>query len=76
MSYDAIKVGDFVTVEFPDTPYSNRGIYGQVRHIAQASGECWVIESCRDVHYVQTFVQIRKEKPVDDLPAPQPGNTV
>ena len=63
MSYDAIKEGDEVTVymmgDFQGT------IKGTVKHIPQATGECWVIDAKYDVHYVQTFSEIRKAKPND-----------
>jgi hypothetical protein len=62
MSYDAIKEGDFVKVCFPDNGYNT--IYGTVRRMAQATGECWVIETEMALHYVQSFMQIVKDKPI------------
>lgn len=62
MSYDAIKEGDSVKVCFPDNGYNT--LYGTVRHMASATGECWVIETAMSIHYVQSFMQIVKEKPI------------
>lgn len=59
MSYDLIKEGDYVHV----VPLQGESFSGNVRHIPQASGECWVIENEWDgVFYVQTFAHIRKSK--------------
>ena len=62
MSYDAIKEGDRVTVYAVGDLQGS--IYGVVRHIPQATGECWVIEDVTGLsstfYYVQTFAWIRK----------------
>jgi multidrug resistance efflux pump len=60
MTYEAIKEGDRVTVYF-DGSYTYP-INGVVRHMAQATGECWVIETDNSFQYVQTFQRIEKEK--------------
>lgn len=68
MSYDAIKVGDEVTV-FLVGDFNGCYFTGTVLHMPQASGECWVIEGQDAVHYVQTFAEIRKQKPTQAQPS-------
>ena len=53
-----IKTGGFVMVHFADS----RRLYGKVLYYPQQAGECWIIESESDIHYVQQFVEIRKAK--------------
>lgn len=56
-----IEPGDKVIVYLPGDFQGS--IFGTVRSMAQATGECWVIESDRGIHYVQNFMEIRKERP-------------
>lgn len=55
-----IEEGDTVMVYMVGG--SQETICGTVRHKAQATGECWIIEDKHNIHYVQTFAEIRKAK--------------
>ena len=57
MSYH-INEGDSVSVLLaPDLT-----IGGIVRYKAVATGDCWIIENSKEVHYVQNFLTIIKLK--------------
>lgn len=59
-----ISEGDNVTVHLlPGGPnYLESYIYGTVRSMPIATGDCWVIETEMETHYVQTFSRIVKLK--------------
>ena len=54
-----IKNGDKVVVDFGN----NETIEGIVRHMAQATGDNWIIENDYGVFYIQRFDTIFKKKP-------------
>jgi len=59
-----IKDGDTVTVYLLPScgDVADNYIYGEVRSIPQATGDCWVIETSIELHYVQNFSRIVKRK--------------
>ena len=58
---DRIVEGDEVIVFCRDYE-----IYGIVRYIPQATGDCWIIETDSFLYYIQQFDLIRKAKENDN----------